>query len=312
MEKETLYSVNSFIKDQRQTNPDYWGIQKQIKNAGYIFINHGSDRVKIYTAELAIILFSKEIAVRDRGNRLDVIINGGEYLNTYIEAYKEGMLYFETTYKDLAGPNAKLHIKDIHLNFFHTKHNGVNEGWGYVKSSPPLIISHKIIKEYGYYSGIVSKVEDEIEIHQSLFAAFDKCEHELQPGNIEDAAYTKTGTPKTFADIFYDNKLVTPCIEILKKVTPHLVDADFNYIGKSKGAFCVWIYEMQRQGIVKHYSDRKIYASLIPTIVKRLTIDESMFGKPQPKAEKLYQFDMKTLISQVKLSQNSQKGKLGK
>lgn len=127
---------------------------------------------------------------------------------------------------------------------------------------------------------------------------------------------TKTETeqkqPKTFAELFYDANFISPCIDILKEVEPPLIDTECNYIGNLKGAFCVWIDEMQRQGIVKHFSDRKIFASLLPQKIKRFSIDESMFGKPQSKAENKYRTDMKTLLSQIKLSQNSQKGKLGK
>ncbi|MEY3048669.1 MAG: hypothetical protein RL365_707, partial [Bacteroidota bacterium] len=55
----------------------------------------------------------------------------------------------------------------------------------------------------------------------------------------------------------------------------------------------------------KHYSDRKIFASLIPQKIKRFSIDESMFGKYQNKAENLYRTDIKTKVSKIKLSQNS-------
>lgn len=113
-------------------------------------------------------------------------------------------------------------------------------------------------------------------------------------------------TPKTFEELFYNTDLVTPCIDILNKLDPPLIDTDCNYIGKLKGVFCVWIDEMQRQGIVKHYSDRKIFASLIAQKIKRFSIDESMFGKHQSKAENLYRTDIKTKVSKIKLSQNSQ------
>jgi hypothetical protein len=113
-------------------------------------------------------------------------------------------------------------------------------------------------------------------------------------------------TPKTFDELFYNADLVKPCIDILKELDPPLIDTDCNYIGKLKGVFCVWIDEMQRQGIVKHYSDRKIFASLIPQKIKRFSIDESMFGKHQNKAENLYRTDIKTKVSKIKLSQNSQ------
>lgn len=127
---------------------------------------------------------------------------------------------------------------------------------------------------------------------------------------------TKTKTeqeqPKTFEELFYDKIMIAPCIDLLKKIEPPLIDTECNYIGNLKGAFCVWIDEMQRQGIVKHFSDRKIFASLLPQKIKRFSINESMFGKHQSKAENQYRTDIKTLLSQIKHSQNSQKGKLGK
>lgn len=112
-------------------------------------------------------------------------------------------------------------------------------------------------------------------------------------------------SPKTFEELFYDPDLVIPSINILKELEPPLIDTDYNYIGKLKGIICVWINELQRQGIIKHYSDRKIFASLIPQKIKRFSIDESMFGKHHTKAENNYRTDVKTKVSKIKLSQNS-------
>ncbi len=114
-------------------------------------------------------------------------------------------------------------------------------------------------------------------------------------------------TPKTFDELFYNTDLVKPCIDILKELDPPLIDTDYNFIGKLKGVFCVWIDEMQRQGIVKsnYRQERKLFASLIPQKIKRFSIDESMFGKHQSKAENLYRTDIKTKVSKIKLSQNS-------
>jgi len=115
-------------------------------------------------------------------------------------------------------------------------------------------------------------------------------------------------TPKTFDELFYNTDLVKPCIDILKELDPPLIDTDCNYIGKLKGVFCVWIDEMQKQGIVKsnYQEERKLFASLIPTKINRFSIDESMFGKYQSKAENQYRTDIKTKVSNIKLSQNSQ------
>lgn len=116
----------------------------------------------------------------------------------------------------------------------------------------------------------------------------------------------KQEPPQTFEELFYKKELVQQSIDILKEIDPPLIDTDYNYIGKLKGIICVWIDELQKQGIIRHYSDRKIFASLIPQKIKRFSIDESMFGKYQSRAENNFRTDIKTKVSKLKLSQNSQ------
>lgn len=130
-------------------------------------------------------------------------INGYEYLETYIEAYKEGEQYFESEFKvspnTLYGPNAEQYVRDIHLNFFHVQHTGINEGWSYVKKKYPIILTHKAVKEFGYFSGIVNKVEEQVKKYPRLFATFDKCEHNLPLQPIDG---NQNRTKRVIADTF--------------------------------------------------------------------------------------------------------------
>jgi hypothetical protein len=138
-------------------------------------------------------------------------------------------------------------------------------------------------------------------------AIIERIQNEALPPQPDEKRKDTKETPKTFEELFYNADLVTPCIDILKELDPPLIDTDCNYIGKLKGVFCVWIDEMQKQGIVKsnYPEERKLFASLIPTKIKRFSIDESMFGKHQDRAEKQYRTDIKTKVSKIKLSQNS-------
>ena len=129
---------------------------------------------------------------------------------------------------------------------------------------------------------------------------------EFFPPHQNEKPKPEKEAPKTFDELFHNIELVQQSIDVLKEIEPPLIDIDYNYIGKLKGIICVWIDELQRQGIVKHYSDRKIFASLIPQKIKRFSIDESMFGKYHTKAENNYRTDIKTKVSKIKLSQNSQ------
>ena len=142
-----------------------------------------------------------------------------------------------------------------------------------------------------------------LQLHKDYFKEVAPLLKALPP---QTETKTEQETPQTFEELFYNIELVQPSIDILKEIEPPLIDTDYNYIGKLKGIICVWIDELQRQGIVKHYSDRKIFASLIPQKIKRFSIDESMFGKYQNKAENNYRTDIKTKVSKIKLSQNSQ------
>jgi hypothetical protein len=183
MIKDTKFWLTTFLEKQEQTKHEYRSFKREIENNGCFIVKVDTDTVKIYTPELAVILTSKELPAQNMDIKKETTINGWDYLKTYIEAYKEGEHYFETEHKaspnTLYGVNAEQYVRDIHLNFFHVKHTGINEGWGYVKKQYPFILTHKAVKEFGYYSGIVNKVEEQVNKYPRLFAKFDKCEHNL-------------------------------------------------------------------------------------------------------------------------------------
>ncbi|MCE2994713.1 MAG: hypothetical protein LW863_03895, partial [Flammeovirgaceae bacterium] len=153
--KDTRFWLTTFFEEQEQTKHEYKSFQSQIENNGCLNVNTETGTVKIYTPELAVIFTSKELPARNMDTQTETTINGWEYLKTYIEGYKEGEQFFETEFKVppniLYGENAEKYVRDIHLNFFHVQHTGLNEGWGYVKKHYPNILTHKAVKEFGYF-----------------------------------------------------------------------------------------------------------------------------------------------------------------
>lgn len=192
------FLLTTFIEGQEHTKHEY--LKREIEQHGFISIKVDSElqNIKIFTAPLAVILTSKILRVQNMDDQTETTINGWNYLNTYIEAYKEGERYFEAEFKvspnTIYGANAEQYVRDIHQNFFHVQHTGINEGWGYVKKQYPVILTHKAMKEFGYYSGIVNKVEEQAKKHPQLFAAFEKCEHNLPK-------QTETKTDKLKAEL---------------------------------------------------------------------------------------------------------------
>jgi hypothetical protein len=188
--KDIRFWLTTFFEKQEQTKHEYKSYKREIENNGCFILKTETDIVKIYTPELTVILTSKELPARNMETQTETTINGWDYLSTYIEAYKEGEKYFEAEFKVspniLYGENAEHYIRDIHFNFFHVQHIGTNEGWVYVKKQYPIILTQKAVKEFGYYSGIVSKIEVQISKYPKLFATFDICEHNVQPQQPEN------------------------------------------------------------------------------------------------------------------------------
>jgi len=215
--KDTRFWLTSFFEKLEQDKHEYKSIQEQIKNNGWFIVKTENETVKIYTPELAVIFTSKELPARNMETQKETTLNGWEYFKTYIEAYKEGEQYFENEIKvssnTLYGANAEQYVKDIHLNFFHVLHTGAIEGWGYVKKQYPIILTHKAVKEYGYYSGIVNKVEEQVKKHPRLFETFDKCEHNLPPQQAKKK--TDNDLPKQLI-VFKEPETVNEFHNILK------------------------------------------------------------------------------------------------
>lgn len=209
MKKDTRFWLTTFFEEQEQTKHEYKVFKREIENNGCFKVKTETDTVKIYTPELAVIFTSNKLSARNMDTQTETNINGSEYLKTYIEAYKEGEQYFETEFKvstnTLYGANAEQYVRDIHLNFFHVQHTGTNEGWSYVKKQYPMILTHKAVKEFGYYSGIVNKVEEQVKKYPRLFATFDKCEHNLPPINSETDTEKYTAKHYLLAYLFECN-----------------------------------------------------------------------------------------------------------
>lgn len=193
--KDVRFDISTYFGE--QATQKYRSLQREIENKGYIILNSDSDTVKIYSLELAVILTSNSLLVQNWDTKSETEINCFLYLNTYIEAYKEGENHFETQHKvppiTLYGANAEKYVRDIHFKYFHKKHTNTIEGWGSVKKIYLSILTHKAVKELGFYSGIVNRVDEQVEDNPNLFVTFDKCLHNLP--NQQTEAKTEQRTP---------------------------------------------------------------------------------------------------------------------
>jgi hypothetical protein len=181
--KDIRYWLTTIYNKEAQNTDDFQKLKYLIETNGHFIINSLNDSVKVYSPELALIFCSNALPAQNMDTKTETTINGYEYIKTYLEGYKKGEQYFEDKFKVspnvIYGENAEQYVRDIHLNYYHVQHTGTIEGWGCVKTSYLFILTHKGIQEFGYYSGIVNKVDEQRKNYPKQFATFDKCEHNL-------------------------------------------------------------------------------------------------------------------------------------
>lgn len=139
---------------------------------------------------------------------------------------------------------------------------------------------------------------------QDYFFLFHYLEY-LKKQTIDNPSPQQKASPqsefKTFDDLFHNKEKILPCIEVLRKVEPPLIDTENRFIGSPKGAICVWYEEMRKQGLVKN-ADGKTLSKLIPERIENLSISERMFREYHKRAEEKYQLTFKTYFSRIKES----------
>jgi len=186
--KDTPYVVTDFLEETKKTLV-FKTYRREIAVNGYFLVKSGPHSSKIYTAELAMVLTSSALTGEHRDLKRPTEPNSQEYLHTYIEAFTEGERHFETELKAspevLYGANHKQYIQDLHNNYFNIQHRQGKEGWSYVKHQYPFILTHEVMKTFGYYSGVVSKVDELAERHPELFATFYECSNDIHSNQIE-------------------------------------------------------------------------------------------------------------------------------
>lgn len=162
--------ISDYVQTQIEHNSDlYKFFKKNVERFGYYQVKVKENPVvKIYTAELAMVLC---------GNEIDGI-NTFPYLELYSKAYCKGVEYFKehhlATSKILYGEYAKLYVKEIHNNYFHINHGNAFIGWYKVKSMYPSNLYISDIEHFAFYSGIVSEVDLMTDMHFELFKELDK------------------------------------------------------------------------------------------------------------------------------------------
>lgn len=218
---DTPHQITKPVAERIFSTDQYKAFQQQIQQNGFYNVTINNQLVKVYTPELMVLFTSNDLTLQNAHTDEKTTINGRDYLETYAKRFNEGLQYFESNFtanvNTLYGANAEKYVNDIHFNYWNKQHERNVKGWHYFKTSYPLLISHKEIGKYGFYAGIISKVEELASKHPNLFETFENCEPKTEQPEPQETAKGKQSANSEFsvlewATIFYyadETKLLT-------------------------------------------------------------------------------------------------------
>ena len=291
-----------------KNDPTYYFEKERFGKSFFYNVSYKGYEAKVYVFELYKILSNESFPLFGKKETL----NGLSLIPIYIEGFKKGKEFFKSKYTvstEILFQNINEYVKTLQTCYCHKEQGQGKRGWCWYSWNYPFIFNDEKIKEYGYFAGIISEI-DELKEHYHQFKVIGQCDHSLIPQQTETK--TEQEQPKIFEELFYNPEHAEPCLKILSELQPPVIDAINNYIGKAKGVFPLWVKVLKNhkpEPLIKHFKDT-VYKDLLNQKVKglNLTKDASEFRKEYVRlVNNNVELDIKTILSQY-----SQSGKLGK
>lgn len=156
----------------------YETLKASIKKSGYYTVIFDEKELKVYNAGVAVVFLNQELPVNNRNGK-PIKVKTLRYVKYFAQGYSKGIKFFNDNYsisKSTLYENGSLYIEDLHNKYFHTGYKNDRQGWNFVKTSFPIILTEIAFDEFGYYSGIVNEVDELVRKHPSVFTDFATCE----------------------------------------------------------------------------------------------------------------------------------------
>lgn len=219
---DTRYRIGlNFFTEELSKGGEYYILTENFKTGPqYFTITLKDTKCNVYTPELAFILISRGLPVKNlETKKLEAINSSNIFARTFIKGFSEGAKHFKEWHERYPSFNDAM-VKDLHYNYFHANHRPFMEGWVFVKSKFPLILTQKEIFDFGFYSGIVNEADTLVTAHPEIFNDSSQCTETAQnevsapPSEEREGPSIKGASYSAYA---YALKLSTKNISLDKK-----------------------------------------------------------------------------------------------
>ena len=175
-----IYNIDlEFFKN----DPTYYFEKERFGKSFFYNVSYKGYEAKVCVFELYKILSNESFPLFGENE----ILNGLSLIPIYIEGFKKGKEFFKSNYTvstEILFQNINEYIKTLQTCYCHKEQGQGKRGWCWYRWNYPIIFNDEKIKEYGYFAGIISEI-DELKEHYHQFKVIGQCEHNLIPQQTE-------------------------------------------------------------------------------------------------------------------------------
>lgn len=248
----TRFRINPDMFD----NAIFYQLKDNIIENGFMdIIGKDGEQIRIFTPQLYYLFTKPGLELYNMDTKKEEVFDRVGYFNVFKKGFNEGVKYFnKNIYASpdvLYGVHASEYFADLHTNYYHTNFDFNFEGWVDCKRTYPFIFTSKVIEKHGFYSGIVSKVD---EMKLTYPTQSEKFTSLASPATVKSKQYSM---PQIALIHFYNGT-------IINRDNSKEIAAQYGYISKASG-------EGLYQDYIKYSSAANRKGVKNPNSVKQLT-----------------------------------------
>lgn len=183
--------------DKLSNRSDYYGLSLSFSQSNSFLINDSggidgnNNDYYVHNFKLGYFLLSKSIEGEQNGlfyndDKTAIIpnpivnISGWDYVDTYIEGYKEGIDYFEKEYESIKQTKSTRHFTNALVNELQNLYLKQPKGefdnvWSFKGGVTfPYILNHQTVKKHGRYNGLLNCFIKAVKQYPKSVYSFEK------------------------------------------------------------------------------------------------------------------------------------------
>lgn len=160
IQKKRLKEIQNYVLDISKFNElskSHGSLKKKF------YIKYANKKARVFSRELWLILTENRLPIissQSTNPSLNLNWKKGLFIEDYVNGYKRGEVFFNYTYKNIDDIDIEIWIKNLYEKCYKQSVTDDSKPFIFYIQTYPDQINCRAIEKFGYYAGILNKIEN--------------------------------------------------------------------------------------------------------------------------------------------------------